>query len=263
MRFVPRISLMADRSQSALALKRLREQSGLSVAEMAKKLGKVKSTYAHYEDGYKKPFLPAELVNAILPILTARGIAESEIIKLSGISSDPRATPTQRPAVAPTMPQEALGTPLDYSPLEIPMASTFPKNLPVMGVASGGPGDAEFAMNGQIIDYVRRPDSLRHISGAFGLYVTGSSMHPRFEEGELVFVNPTRIAKIGDDVIVELFPTGDDESVPGPAFIKRLHRKTSTATVFYQFNPPLEIPIDPKTIKKIYRIMTAGELLGM
>lgn len=92
---------MAKQSAVALRLKRLRERTGLSVRDFAEQIGRGASSYSWYEDGFKKQFLPPDLVKAILPPLMARGIPEADILELGGLvsaSSITRQVPDQLPA---------------------------------------------------------------------------------------------------------------------------------------------------------------------
>lgn len=72
-------------SKAALGLKRLRERTKMSVREVAKALEKPVSTYASYEDKYKKPYLPVALVKDLLPIFTDKGVERGELLELAGV----------------------------------------------------------------------------------------------------------------------------------------------------------------------------------
>jgi hypothetical protein len=92
-----RCAAMPKTSSAAKALKRLRERSGLGVREVADRLGKKGSSYAYYEDEYKKPYLPLDLINALAPIFTSKGVDRAELFSLAGIdavfsTSDPSAS---------------------------------------------------------------------------------------------------------------------------------------------------------------------------
>jgi phage repressor protein C with HTH and peptisase S24 domain len=76
---------MKGQSKAALGLKRLRERTGMSVREVAAAIGRPTSTYASYEDKYKKRYLPADLILDLLPIFSARGVGENELKALSGL----------------------------------------------------------------------------------------------------------------------------------------------------------------------------------
>ncbi len=80
---------MPAASEAARNLKRLRERSGLSVREVAAALSRPASTYASYEDKYKKPYLPLELVKALEAIFVGRGdppIGSGDVLSLAGVT---------------------------------------------------------------------------------------------------------------------------------------------------------------------------------
>lgn len=144
--------------------------------------------------------------------------------------------------------------------VELPPVAAMTRDVPVRGIAVGG-DDGCFEYNGEVVDYVLRPPGIERARNVFAIYVHGSSMAPRFEEGDLVFVHPGRPPVNGCDVLVEL--TGEDES-HGPCYIKRLVRRTPTKLVLQQFNPArsdIEIPL--KRLRVLYRILTPAELLGI
>lgn len=66
-------------------LKGLRERSGLSVRGLAALLKMQPTTYWNYEKRYKKPYLPWELVEKLIPIFMKHGIERKRVIALAGI----------------------------------------------------------------------------------------------------------------------------------------------------------------------------------
>lgn len=85
---------MTTNYKASLELKRLREHAGYSIRrfaaalrEMGSDYGQSPSSYAYYENGYKKPYLPVELVDALTPLLVGRGtppIGERQLLALAG-----------------------------------------------------------------------------------------------------------------------------------------------------------------------------------
>lgn len=141
----------------------------------------------------------------------------------------------------------------------VPDRASLPSDVPVYGVAVGG-SDAEFLINGEIVDYVRRPDGILRARDVYAIYVVGSSMAPRFEEGELVYVSPSRPVSIGDYVVIQLKPKGEAE--PKKALIKRLSRRSPANVTLEQFNPANTFKIDIHNIDTIHRVIPWTELLG-
>jgi phage repressor protein C with HTH and peptisase S24 domain len=136
----------------------------------------------------------------------------------------------------------------------------MPQDVPVRGNAAGGTG-ADFYFFGTAEEWVRRPPGLATHKNVFALYVVGSSMEPKFEEGELVFVSSSRSPSIGDYVVIELHPTSDGGDTPG--FIKRLEKRTPTKVICSQFNPAKTVEFELKRVKAIHRVVPTAELLAV
>lgn len=89
---------MATKSKAALELKRLRECAGFSVRGLATALkeagsnyGRSPSSYAYYENEYRKPYLPMDLVDALAPLLCGKGappIKNRDVLVLAGTQHD-------------------------------------------------------------------------------------------------------------------------------------------------------------------------------
>src|SRR5208282_5304626 len=73
-------------SPASRRLKQLRKQANLSIREVAHALGmEYGSSYQHYEDRFKKPFLPLDLVMRLIPILGRGGVHSNDIYALAGL----------------------------------------------------------------------------------------------------------------------------------------------------------------------------------
>ena len=243
------------------ALKALRERAGLSMDRLAHACGyKGASSYQRYENPamYNKPWLPLQLVARVADALTGLGqppIAREEVLALAGIQA---AGAGPHAELAPALPVQ--GEIELAKAAELPGNNAFPRDLPVYGVAIGGT-EGDFSFNGTVVDYVRRPPMLSRIGNAFGVYVIGDSMSPRFDHGDLVFVHPGRPPQPGNDVIVELH---GEHGEPGPCYIKRLVRRSADRVQLAQFNPPRDdIAIETSRIKAVHRILTAAEMMGV
>lgn len=135
-----------------------------------------------------------------------------------------------------------------------------PRNVPVYGTVAGGK-DGDFSLNRETIDYAPRQPGIAQRRDVYALYVVNDSMAPKYEEGELLYVDPHRAPSINDYVIIELHPEEDGE--PGQGFIKRLKRRTPTLIVVEQFNPAGEIEFDRDRVKSLHRVIPVSELLGL
>ena len=144
-------------------------------------------------------------------------------------------------------------------------ATTNPRDLPVLGTAVGGSAggspdghDGMFLMNGEILDYIERPPSLRGVASAYAVYVADTSMVPRYFPGETLHVHPGRAVVRGDDtfVVVQLRPDTDGE--PPRALVKQFVRQTADALHLRQFNPARELVFPLAQVESLHLIIWAG-----
>ncbi len=225
---------MSETSQAARRLKLLRERAGLSMRAVSEALGWTLTRYQHYEDRYRRNYLPFELARQLADLFASRGVPAEEVLVLAGhgVTEPP-------PGSAPIQPR----------PIDVPSAPP-PRDLPVMGAVKGG--EEGFYFNeGEAKEYIVRPPALTGVSNAFALYVHGESMEPRYYAGEMLYVNPNRPVTKGCFVAVEMSS--------GQGLIKQFVRRSDELLVLAQFNPPKEIRLPIGDVKNIYRITGSGE----
>ncbi len=191
-----KMAAMVETSAAARNLKRLRERSGLSVREVASAIERPASTYASYEDKYRKPYLPLELAKQLETVLVGRGepaITSNDVLALAGVTralfaGETGAAAAERPGAERT-PQRWRPGPAETAAALAPIPE-----LDVRALAGGGaiPDLADpqaMIAEWQIpFDFLRShthaaPASLRIIR------VHGDSMVPDFRPGERVLVN--------------------------------------------------------------------------
>lgn len=145
---------------------------------------------------------------------------------------------------------------------EVRLPLKGPRDIEELGITVGGMGDDDsaFAFNGQVIDIVPRPPGIANRRGVFALRVGNTSMVPKFEDGERVYVEPRKPA-IGDYVVIELKATADGQ--PGKSFIKRLVAMNSARIEVEQFNPRGRLEFSRDEVHQILRVIPIGELLGI
>lgn len=126
--------------------------------------------------------------------------------------------------------------------------------LPVYGQAVAGV-EGQFPMNGNILFWVVAPPQIARIEGAYAVSISGDSMLPRYEDGEIAFVDPTRRVRKGDYVVAQIH--SDDSDVP-QAYVKRFIRHNEEELVLDQFNPPKELGFDHERVVSVHYIALAG-----
>lgn len=126
--------------------------------------------------------------------------------------------------------------------------------IPVYGQAVGGV-HGEFVMNGVKLYDVLCPPSLAGNRGAYAVSVSGDSMEPRYFDGEIAYIDPTRRAKRGDFVIAQI--QSDDDSAP-LAYVKRFVKHTSEQLVLEQFNPSDILTFPHEKVVSVHLVVMAG-----
>jgi len=222
-------------SEAARRLKALRERAGLPMRAVAETLGWTLTRYQHYEDRYRRPYLPLEFVRRIADIFAQRGVDPAEVMALAGVGPGGL---TSLPSAPPPLVGAAGGGHVNG------------RDLPIVGAVRGGTNGFYFN-DGEPKEYVRRPPMLEGVANAFALYVDGDSMEPRYFAGEILYVNPNRPVTKDCFVAVEL----DD----GQGMIKQFLRRDDNAVTLRQFNPPKELQVPAGQVKHIYRITASGE----
>lgn len=229
-------------------LTELRQRSGLSLSQTARAMGKAgPSSIQRYFLDYRDETLDLRIAREFAAAWVGRGnppITEQEVLALAGVGAPTAALPQTNVS----------------GPIPAPSPVTMPLDVPVMGTAVGGSG-GDFTFNNGVVDYARRPPGVARNRAVFCVFVRGDSMEPRFEPGDLLYVNPSRPARAGDDVLVELHP--DQPGEPGAAFIKRLEAHTPTKLILKQFNPAKKIELPIARVLRVCPILRANELLSL
>ncbi|PDT86531.1 XRE family transcriptional regulator [Sinorhizobium sp. BJ1] len=132
------------------------------------------------------------------------------------------------------------------------------KKLPVLGEAVGGE-DGEYIFNGSVLDYVDCPPSLENVPNAYAVYIDGESMVPRFRPGETVWVHPTKPARRGDDVVVQVHRSEEDDGAPPRGFVKEFVGWTANKLVLQQYNPTKKIEFTREQVVSVHPIILAGK----
>jgi len=250
----PLQSFMPDSWNVTVEFRRLYERTGLSMLALARAMDfRTASGIQRYMDAdhYKKKYFSRELVERIERAIVGMGeppITRDEVLALAGIFPLPGETPSNVPT----------GTLLEFRKVEMSPPTFGNRDVPIRSAAAGlGRGD--FRMMDDVIDYAPRPDALRHARDIYAIYVTGDSMSPKDEPGDIVFVSPNRPPAAGDYVIVLL--DGDNGDLDG--LFKRFVRMDDDYLYLRQLNPDDTIKVARRNVSKLHRVYTNNELIGI
>lgn len=129
------------------------------------------------------------------------------------------------------------------------------KTIPIYASAEGG--TFGMTISYEPIEHIPCPGPLVGVRNAFGFYVLGDSMEPRYSAGDLVCVHPTKPVRRGNYVLVILKSA---DQMDHDALIKRLVSMDSQHIVLEQLNPPKKLdPIPRDRVQGIHLIVASFE----
>lgn len=216
-------------------LKSLREAAGLSQAQLGELANTSQSQIDRLEKGERR--------------LTADWMA-----RLAAALDVPTAS---------LLPPDKASSSRKATPASLPSRAEMPRDVPVYGTAMGANGEGAFVLNQAEgpIDRVRRGPGIAENRQVFAIYVEGDSMAPRFEAGELVYLDPARPVRAGDDIVFVIEP--EAAGTPPKAYLKRLVRRTAERLVCEQFNPAGQVEYPARLVRQpIFRVLRLHEVMG-
>ena len=101
------------------------------------------------------------------------------------------------------------------------------------------------------VAWIPRDARLEGIQEAYGCFVSGDSMEPAYERGNLLLVNPTASVGPGDDA---LFIREDKDSTRY-VLIKRLMRVSEQSWTVKQYNPAKTLTLSRKEWKQAHLVI--------
>ncbi|MDF1734958.1 MAG: S24 family peptidase [Minwuia sp.] len=222
-----------------------RRRAGLKQTALAEAISRDIAVISRIENHQQEPS------EQMLASIAARiGVTPADLLRPPPADGAPPRK--SRPALTPST-----GRPAPDAP-PIPPRSSMPLDLPLLGTAAGS-FNGEFILQ-ETVDYVRRPPALAGTAQAYAIEVTGDSMAPRFEEGDLVFVHPGRRVLVGDDIILQ---TRNGEHDELQTFIKRFVRQDADTVTVRQFNPPQDITWERRFVVAMHRVMSLRDCFGI
>lgn len=231
----------------------LRQRSRLSYRDIARLGGWAgASSVQRYLDGsYDGDYLPVSVARRLADAMEGKGeppITRQEIMELAAF-----------PVMQEGAPFKMEGASQDRMKADVPVYGTA---LGASKIVDGEAIEQTTLNKGEIVTYFRRPTILDGRVDIYGLFVQGSSMSPRFEDGETVFVETTRPPKIADDVVVYLVGPDEHEAQAARAvLVKRLVRRTAEYVELEQFSPAKTFRIPREMVGEVHRIIPWSELV--
>jgi phage repressor protein C with HTH and peptisase S24 domain len=147
-----------------------------------------------------------------------------------------------------------------------------PNDVPLLGTVQGAEfevhenGELSFAEQidvhlDEVLDMLRRPAVLRGRTDIYALTVRGDSMHPKFEDGDPIYVEDRRPA-IGEIAIVQIRPPAERrEERVASVLIKELRRRTPEYVELEQYNPRLIFRLPANRVARMHRWVPWRDLI--
>ena len=110
----------------------------------------------------------------------------------------------------------------------------------------------------ETVNYIQRPSAIALRKDIYALYVAGTSMQPRYDPGDPIFVDPHQHPSMHDDVIVQLRDEMSDHVIC--ALIKTLVKRSGSYIDLQQYNPPRIFRIPMERVARIQRVIPRSEL---
>lgn len=135
------------------------------------------------------------------------------------------------------------------APATVPVGDPYgPKDFPIFTAAEGGLG--EIIRSPDPIDWWPRPIEVQRVTGAYGMYIVGTSMIPEFRPGHVAVINPNLPFVGGKPYIFY----GETEAGHVRATVKELRRFTNDTWFVTQHNPPEGQKHDFTLPRKVWRV---------
>jgi len=131
------------------------------------------------------------------------------------------------------------------------------KTLPVYGLAAASPL-GQMVMSEDPIEWIEPPGIVARVPDAYSLIITGTSMIPRYEPGDMIILHPHRPVRQNDHVAIQEIKEGGTH-----VSVKRFDRMDGDHIVTMQYNPPAEVRFRRDQVVAMHRILTPNEVLGV
>lgn len=221
----------------------LKERSGLSLAEIARRAGyrAPSSIQKLFQTAYSPDTLPSGPALRLVPALVGLGtppITVEEIMSLAHPEGSKKSV------------RRILDDIIEDASSRILITQTAPFSV------DARPELAFFRILDDVSEEIPTPESIRKFV-VWGLYITRANMHPRYEVGELVLAQLRPPPRPGDDVIV-FYDDGKDSKES--LIVCRLVANDGNQATFEQFNPSGHFTL-PSPSVRMNRVMRVSDLI--
>jgi phage repressor protein C with HTH and peptisase S24 domain len=130
------------------------------------------------------------------------------------------------------------------------MATGARAPLQVFSSAQGG-SEGSMALSSEPVAWIPRDSRLEGVSDAYGCFVSGDSMEPAYEKGNLLLVNASAPVGPGDDVVF----MREDKDGTRYVLVKRLVKVNTGSWTVKQYNPAKTFTLQRKEWTKAHLVI--------
>lgn len=124
------------------------------------------------------------------------------------------------------------------------------QQLPAFASAQGG-DEGAMTLSNEPVAWLPRDARLEGVEGAYACFVSGDSMEPAYEKGNILLVNPKAPVNPGDDVVF----MREDKAGTRYVLIKRLVRRNESSWTVKQYNPAKTFTLPRKEWSKAHLVI--------
>jgi phage repressor protein C with HTH and peptisase S24 domain len=124
------------------------------------------------------------------------------------------------------------------------------QQLQVFASAQGG-SEGAMTLSSEPVSWLPRDARLEGVSDAYGCFVSGDSMEPAYEKGNILLVNPSAQVSPGDDVVF----MREDKDGTRYVLIKRLVKVNEHSFTVKQYNPAKTFTLPRKEWRKAHLVI--------
>lgn len=124
------------------------------------------------------------------------------------------------------------------------------QQLQVFSSAQGG-SEGAMTLSSEPVSWLPRDPRLEGVPDAYGCFVSGDSMEPAYERGNILLVNPSAHPQPGDDVVF----MREDKDGTRYVLIKRLVKVNAQSWTVKQYNPARTFTLSRKEWSKAHLVI--------
>jgi phage repressor protein C with HTH and peptisase S24 domain len=124
------------------------------------------------------------------------------------------------------------------------------QHLQVFASAQGG-SEGAMILSSEPVSWLPRDPRLEGVAAAYGCFVSGESMEPAYEKGNILLVNPSAQPEPGDDAVF----MREDKDGTRYVLIKRLVKMNQQSWTVKQYNPAKTFTLSRKEWSKAHLVI--------